>query len=368
MKEENKRFNIELEVVTPLCVGAGNDNEWVKGADYVQKDGKVYVLDLKHAYELGIDVERLSQLFLNSDEHGICSLFGSKLEQVSKYIFTSPANCSNPIKTFLRSQLHDAPLVAGSSIKGAIRSALFKAYRPSLEEKPNLKNSGKEDKDVFGGIQDNFMKFIQVGDIEMSRTELVNTKIFNLNGSAKDWSGGWKHSGGRNGQTTNQFRPTGFNTLYECVSKGEKGFGTITFADYASVRPIDEMRKKTLWNGELKELFRIINDATYGYLVKEQEFFEEFPADKSEELIDCVDGLLKLIPQDDSYCLMKMSAGAGFHSITGDWQFDEYIDEPGFWPMNDRRNAGKKKYKSRKIAITKEGLKLMGFVLLRKLP
>ena len=53
---ENKRYNIELEVVTPLCVGAGGENDWVRGADYVQKGGKVYVIDLKRVYnEIGKD-------------------------------------------------------------------------------------------------------------------------------------------------------------------------------------------------------------------------------------------------------------------------------------------------------------------------
>ncbi len=44
-----------------------------------------------------------------------------------------------------------------------------------------------------------------------------------------------------------------------------------------------------------------------------------------------------------------MSAGSGFHSITGDWQYTDYASQPGIW--QDNRNAGKKKYKSRKIAI-----------------
>jgi hypothetical protein len=62
---------------------------------------------------------------------------------------------------------------------------------------------------------------------------------------------------------------------------------------------------------------------------------------------------------------MKMSAGVGFHSITGDWLYDDYCDEPGLWPADDRRNAGKKRYKSRKIAEYDNHLQLMGFVILR---
>ena len=71
-----------------------------------------------------------------------------------------------------------------------------------------------------------------------------------------------------------------------------------------------------------------------------------------------------MIPADGSSCLLKMSAGVGFHSITGDWQFNDY-DETGQW--TDFRNAGKKKYKSRKIVEYNHRLQLMGFVRLRTL-
>jgi hypothetical protein len=61
---------------------------------------------------------------------------------------------------------------------------------------------------------------------------------------------------------------------------------------------------------------------------------------------------------------MKMSAGVGFHSITGDWQYGDY-DKTKFW--TDGRHAGKKKYKSRKIAEYNHRLQLMGFVRLHAL-
>ena len=64
---EDKKYAIELEVVTPLSVGAGNDNDWMRGIDFVQKNGKVYVLDMRKVAEEGVDVDRLTTLFENSD-------------------------------------------------------------------------------------------------------------------------------------------------------------------------------------------------------------------------------------------------------------------------------------------------------------
>ena len=358
---EDKKYPIELEVITPLSVGAGNDNEWMRGIDYVQKDGKVYVLDIQKASVQGIDIDRLTSLFLNSNEAGICKLLGDKLKSVSRYIFNSPVSTTNSIKAFLRTQLYGKPVVAGSSIKGSVRSALFNYLRDN-------ENTNEE---VFGNMKDgtDLMRFIRIADVEMPSTALVNTKLFNLRKEGSEWSGGWKH--GMN-ETTGQFKPNGFNTLYECVTPGKKGIGTIILAggEYELMernvgKPISHsQKKKELLGGDLRVLFRAVNSVTKDYLRKEKAFFENYPVERSDELIDCINTLLDMIPADGSSCLLKMSAGVGFHSITGDWQYDDY-SQTGLW--NDYKNAGKKKYKSRKTAEFNSHLQLMGFVRLTAL-
>lgn len=364
---EDKKYPIELEAITPLAVGAGNEKEWVKGIDFVQKEGKIYVLDLQKAMTLGIDVGRLSTLFLNYDEKGIIQLIGNQLENISKYIFNSPIRTDNNIKSFLRTQFFDKPVVAGSSLKGSIRSALFK----------HLRTNEKRNEDVFGTMRDgtDFMRFIRVSDIEMPSTILVNSKIFNLHGHGKDWQGGWKH-GKTNKEgdsfTTGQYSPQGFNTLYECVEPGQKGLGSITLAanaynllehsGYVNITHAES--KRALIHAPINELFKAINKVTVAYLKKEKAFIEKYPAQRTDEIVTHIDYLLNLIPTDGSFCILKMSAGVGFHSITGDWQFDDY-DNTDYW--EEGRNSGKKKYKSRKIAEYNGNLQLMGFVKLRPL-
>ena len=363
---EDKKYPIELEVITPLCVGAGNDNDWVKGIDFVQKGGKVYVIDMQKAVAHGVPIDQLTNLFLKHDEAGISLLLGNQIEQLSKYVFDAPARTDNNIKTFLRTQLYNKPLVAGSSIKGSVRSALFNYLRTNEEK----------NEEVFGTMKDgtDFMRFIHIGDIEMPSTILVNSKIFNLRKDNGTWYGGWKHRGTFNGDshTDNNYHPEGFNTLYECVAPGCKGFGNISLAAHVfslleenGVKQITHKdKKKTLLNEPISSLFKIINDVTSEYLIKERDFFSKHETERSEEIIDCIDSLLEKIPSDGSCCLLKMSAGVGFHSITGDWQFNDY-NETGLW--TDNRNYGKKKYKSRKIAEYMHRLQLMGFVRLRAL-
>ena len=358
---EDKRYPIELEVITPLSVGAGNDNEWVKGLDFVQKEGKVYVIDMQKVAAAGVDVEALTALFLKSDDLGISQLLGGKIGELSRYVFDLPAKTDNNIKTFLRTQFYDKPLVVGSSIKGSIRSALFNYLR--MDEQKN--------EEVFGNMKDgtDFMRFIRIGDVEMPSTVLVNTKLFNLRKGGEEWLGGWKQLMNK---TIGDYNPVGFNTLYECVAPGEKGLGNISLAvnafslleEFGNVRSSYASKKRKLLNEPINCLFQVINDVTKAYLQKELAFFQKYDAERSDEVLSCIESLLSMIPSDGSSCLMKMSAGVGFHSITGDWQYDDY-DKTKLW--TDGRHAGKKKYKSRKIAEYNHRLQLMGFVCLHAL-
>lgn len=358
---EDNRYPIELEVITPLSVGAGNDNDWIKGLDFVQKDDKVYVIDMLKAASAGVDVEMLTQLFLKSDHAGISQLLGSKIGELSRYVFDLPARTDNNIKTFLRTQFFDKPVVAGSSIKGSVRSALFNYLRTNEEK----------NEEVFGTMKDgtDFMRFIRIGDVEMPSTVLVNTKLFNLRKEGDEWQGGWKHLMNK---STGSYEAVGFNTLYECVAPGNKGLGNITLAAnafsllelYGQVRLPYADKKRAVLNEPISHLFQSINHVTQEYLLKERSFFQKYDAERSDEVLDCIDLLLSMIPDDGSCCLLKMSAGVGFHSITGDWQFDDY-DKTKFW--TEGRNAGKKKYKSRKIVEYDQRLQLMGFVRLRAL-
>lgn len=384
----DKRYKIGLEVITPLHVGTGNEHDWIRGADFAQKDGKVFVIDIRKAIEKGIDV---SNLFVTNDQrtrNGLEVIDSRRLESIAKYIFISPQSTNNEIKTCLRNQFLGTPVVAGSSIKGAIRSALFKHLGEN--ELKQQKNKQQKDnqlvKDVFGDMNEgtDFMRFIRISDIEIPKdnkfinpdTILVNTKLFNLQNNEPDkkWHGGWKNG---KSETTRDFHPDEFNTLYECIKPGRKGDGAIILGRSAFdllVKKRKEIsyadKKKGVVNYEINELFKVINKATKEYLEKEEAFFDKYnEADHADLIIESIKELKALIPDENadtgSYCLLKMSAGVGFHAITGNWVYDNFIDTG--------TDNGKKNKKSRKIAIYKgnnpkpylTGYELMGFVKLR---
>lgn len=377
----NKKYDIKLEILTPLSIGAGAEKDWARGVDFVEKEGKVYKLNLRKIIQSGIDVSKLTSCIEKKDTRGLQLLIGNKLQLVSDSVLNSPISSpiSNDIKAFIKNQLSNNPIIPGSSLKGSIRSILFHY----------LRDRERDDKEVFGSSTDGdeFMRFIKIADTKFADTQLVNTKIFNLQGHGNNWQGGWKHEQ-REGTSSN-FRPVGFNTVYETLIPHQMGYSSIMFSKaYLSVdwtkfylqlkkkatkekelSRIESLEKKVLQKksiikdeNSLKSLFFIVNAHTRAYLEREKEFFEKYnQAEKTQEIISSIDYLLAQIPTDNSCCILKMSAGSGFHSITGDWQYDDYT-KTGVWDDTRNRNCGKQKYKSRKIAVWDNHFDLMGFV------
>ena len=326
METINKKYDLKIEVLTPLSIGAGAGKDWVRGVDFVVNKRKIYKLNLKKIVKEGVNIDRLTSLFASKNEKGIINLITEpKLEKVSDFVMPLPADSPNDIKAFVKNQLTGKPILAGSSLKGAIRSILF----------DYLRDSELDAKQVFGSSVkgDEFMRFIKISDAEFDGTSLVNTKIFNLQ-RKRDWVGGWKHGGRETGDT---FKSNGFNTIYECLKPSQSGFASIMLSlsqfDKIGNHSYNEEKRGILSN----DLFKVINNHTKEYLEKEKAFFENYSADKTDLIIESIDKLLNLIPSDDnSYCILKMSAGSGFHSITGDWQFEDYsIDS-----ITLKRNGG----------------------------
>lgn len=359
----NNKYNLEIEVLTPLSIGAGAEKDWVRGVDFVVDNGKLYRLNLKKMVANGVKVEELTTYFSQKDEVGLKSKLKSKLNAVSDFSMTFPVESDNDVKAFVKNQLHGKPVLVGSSLKGAIRSVLFQY----------LGGDSKDGKEVFGSstVGDEFMRFIKISDAEFDSTELVNTKIFNLRKSDQEWLGGWKQD---TSTTKESFSNTGFNTLYESLMPKQKGCALLMMSEtlYDSFeknkkRHIMTEKKRPILNNDTNALFAIINNHTKDYLKKERTFFEKYSTDKTDEIVKSINALLQQIPDDNSYCILKMSAGSGFHSITGDWQFDDYSINGLDTSKKVSRGLfnGDKSAKSRKIAIWDGNYSLMGFVKLR---
>lgn len=387
MEGINKKYNLEIEVLTPLSIGAGAEKDWVRGVDFVVTEGKLYKFNMRKMVQNGIKPEELSSYFASKDEKGLMAKLAGKLENVCDAIIPLPVTSVNDVKSFVKNQLTGKPILVGSSLKGAIRSILLDSIATKKEIDAAIDKAKKEHKPfesfLFGSSTkgDEFMRFMKFSDAEFEETSLVNTKIFNLRKPNNEWLGGWKHKQtDRDGNsfTNGTFDPIGFNTLYECLMPQQKGYATLMmsssvydlFEEKATPHILSSKKRPVLHN-DVSTLFGIINEHTRVYLRKEKVFFIKYPTDRTDNIIASIDALLQQIPSDNSYCILKMSAGSGFHSITGDWQFKaSYVDG-----RFDRKRAnkevlsepGKVMPKSRKIAIWEDNFSLMGFVKLTAL-
>lgn len=363
-KELNKKYFIEIEVISPVCIGAGADKDWKKNLDFIVQKGKVYKLNLRKMLrpDSGIAPDKLSSFLQNKDEKGIWGLLESKINDVSEAVFDVSTLPENGIKCCVKNELFGKPIIPGSSLKGAIRSILFK----------ELKDKGKnEEKEVFGDSNEGseFMRFIKISDVEFDKTGLVNTKIFNLRSlGGTRLGGGWKHNSHETGEN---FKPNGFNTFYEALMPGEKACGSLMLSEnlfdlFGEKKQVKGGDKRKILN--IDNLFTLINHHTAEYLKKEQDFFEKYCIDKTEEICEALYDIRNQIEQlPASSCILKMAVGSGFHAITGDWMFDDFsIDEI---KSNGKQSRGcfqgKDSAKSRKVAIWKDRFSLMGFIKLR---
>lgn len=373
MEYLNKKYNVTAQVLTPLSIGQGNEKDWVYGVDFLTKSDEngqpwLYHLNIAKMIEAGVDIDRLSQLFADGRAKEIDTLIGNKLSRVRDFQLPLPIATvqalTNPIKTFLRNPLTNRPVLAGSSLKGAIRSVLF-SY---------LRTNEQDNAAVFGKMQDgsDFMRFIRIGDFEFEKTCLVNTKIYNLHRpNGEQWQGGWKHAGQH---TDTHFNAEGFNTIYECLPPDATANGNIMFADTLfekiTNQPLKEKKQKIMSSDTdiASKLCDIINQHTLAYLDKEISFFDkyeegEYSTNIFNSLADIEEECGRIQEEEPNTCILKMSAGAGFHSITGDWQFNDYTEESGL-------HLGQGKYhgqlpKSRKIAVSgSKAFSPMGFIKL----
>ncbi len=356
-KLANYKHNIKVEILTPLSVGGSGENNWKQDVDYIIKDNKLYHFSLKKMIDCGIKPEAIANIYANNKP--VSTLIAeNKLEKICDKVFPCSVHQATDVKNIIRNQLTGKPIIPGSSLKGAIRSALLhQMYKSDPNE--HMKEST-----YFGELKygEDFMRYIKVADIEFADTQLVNTKIYNLRKVGNEWEGGWKHD---RYKTNDSFQSIGFNILYECLTPSMSSIGSIAISNSDTFKQgvNTELKNNILKEKGILELFKQINQSTKDYLLAEKVFFETYDnGEGSEEIIDSIYELINSIPEDNSYCILKMSAGCGFHSITGNWQYADFT-KTGIWDTPRNQNThNKHKYKSRKIADYKENLTLMGFV------
>lgn len=361
----------EVEIITPTHIGGAAENHWQNGMDFVVRDNKTWILDFKKLSE-EISIDKLTLAFTRSDRTvSLDNLINNgTLNKVFSKKFEYNAG-SSEIKRQIFNGFDGKPYIPGSSIKGAVSSILMNYF----SKKTNFDKRNDPREKILGNHENSIMRFFQFTDVQFENTFLINTKIFNLQkNNLKTWEGGWKHG---KDNTTQIFNTTAFTTVYETLQLSQKSNMMLSFKLkaieqlYLDARKVDSKTKTPpthtsawLTNNPTAELCKIINKHTIAFLEKEIKFYEKYKFDtQSKNIFENIVNLKEKVAKLDSTkeCILRLAAGSGFHSITGDWQYDDYI-ETG--EHIGGRNDGKRKYKSRKLAFENGVFQPMGFIKL----
>lgn len=316
---------IHIEAITPVHIGSGN--LLAPNTDYIarrNKEGEIYIRIL--------DEKKILQLIGEENVQNWVSCIERKedcAEMVKRYAPTSMLNdfTTRRMQLFsktiastdtLKETLHDGmgrPYIPGSSIKGAIRTAILSelAKEENGLEKLSVNKKGKPDGDIlerklFGNdAKSDIFRFLQIGDAYFEQgTEIALRLEMKLNVSHEE-------SVECNGQkpqlaeaigasATSSFRMKIDDRLYrQCKAAGHSGL--------RSMPP-------SLTSEE--HLFKTINSHTIELLQTEIEIWEEY--DGADTYIRNIKDILQIAKAcDKNSCVLRTGHASGWRFITGAW-------------------------------------------------
>ncbi len=232
-------------------------------------------------------------------------------------------------------------MIPGSSIKGAIRTAIFLKIiwkdeifnnianifdlsKKTKSEKPQYKINDKILLEkALGEIQLNLMKFLRVGDALFEKTTLCEVNIANKKGA--DW----------------QFNVKGKpNTIQqvECISANQSA--TCRIQVPGEIELLKHIEKQNKLTNKIKEkyptqhlkyldqsLFKVLNNHTLRLLENEINLIKQYDDDILESYVTQLNTLHKTIKQaGENECYLRIGFATGYLNMTGDWLEENFVN------------------------------------------
>lgn len=301
---------IKIETITPVHIGSGNMLK--NNNDFVVENGYIHIIDPAKILQL-IGEENLSS-WVAIIERG-----GSQKEYVKSKTGATPDKYSlRKIESFcdvkggdtLKECMHNGmglPYIPGSSIKGAIRTAILATLASREQGLETLVkdqdhkgkvNSKQIEARFFGGPPNkDLFRFLQVGDAYFVKgSEVAIRMVMGLNITQQS------------DMQTNK-KPQIVETIWE----GEESELRIKITDTEGRLP-NEIRT-------IKSLFKLINDHTRKLLQTEIEFWEKQGKNGAEEYIERIKDILAEVKycNAEKECILRIGHASGWRFITGAW-------------------------------------------------
>lgn len=362
---------INIKTLTSVHIGSGDLLQY--GIDFVrdeyQGNEMIALVDLRKAAQL--IGERNIQHWVAAIEKGeatdkIVKRFSpnSTMADYSKRMILQWADV-RPTDS-MKEQIHDGrgvPYIPGSSIKGAIRTAVLASLAkdlPDLEDK--LKNrfgrvtAELVESELFGrNPNEDIFRFLQVGDAYFGKNYEVAVRMVNIN--ERRHKNFWDESKPQlieaiGPEDTSEFQLKLNKAGYELASKERK------------VHRLPDCM------ASIPSLFDSINAHTQQLLVGEKEYWQE-REDKDDkgkvaDYLDRIDEILSVARhcENSKECVLRIGHGSGWRFITGAWT--EGLDSftTVVVPASRPRNHQYEEYNFPKTRRVDDQCELLGFVKL----
>ena len=363
---------IKIETLTSVHVGSGEVLQY--GADFIQGNYQENdVLALIDLHKMASLIGRQNIPFwVAAIENGdstikIIKRFApnSSMEDYSKRMILLWADEIKSSDT-LKEQIHDGrgiPYIPGSSIKGAIRTAILASLANDLYGLENkLKNkigrvtAEQVESELFGSNPNkDVFRFLQVGDAYFGKNYEVALRMVNINerGRRSFWDT-------KNSQLIEAIGP-------EDSSEFQLRLNMTGYHLSNKEGKVQDIPKNML---SLPLLFETINAHTIHLLSTEVEYWEERESYDEEgkvtDYLDRINDLLSMANQcvKGRECVLRLGHGSGWRFITGAWteNCDNFASlvTPASRPKNDVY----KQFDFPKTRRVDDQCELLGFVKL----
>lgn len=338
---KDAKHTIKMELITPVHIG--NDNFLQNIFDFIIENDNIYLIDTQKVFEkIGYDEKQIQTLVAGVERgESLKHIFPGRitnLEDVSKRIIPITCNISEKGATTLKECLHDGRGIAyipGSSIKGAIRSAIMGTL---AQEQRGGKPKDCE-KAVFGkDPYCDFMRFMQVSDAYFFENCEIATKSTSLNI-----------------QETKQLLDNTLEQLTECVEPGNETTFTIKISANRNRTAVQEVKwNKSYWKdnmpmpmkslpaqvSDIENLFKTINAHTLRLINEDIDFWNNFyntdwekymrdfslqDENNLKNYINALIGIRREIKNsiEGEECVLRIGYASGWKFMTGSWITDK---------------------------------------------
>lgn len=361
---------IHIETLTAVHIGSGET--FLYGTDIVkgkyQGDEMLALVDLRKLVKMigTKNIYALSSAIGKGDTtESVVKRFVPNAE-ISDYakrmiLLRSDVNSNDTLKE----QIHDGrgvPYIPGSSIKGAIRTAVMASLAQDLPdlnnklENKSVKNLARQvGSELFGkSPQEDVFRFLQVGDAFFEQKYEVAIKMVSINEREK--KGFWDDSKSQ---------------LVAAICPGDTSEFQIRFNEIGHQLAYCNKKVKELPYAlrSVSSLFETINAHTVHLLETEMEYWKKRElfddSEKVSEYLDKIEDMMEIAKQctKGRECVLRVGYGSGWRFITGAWT-EGLNDFKSIVDLARRNNKNYENYDFPKTRRVDDQCELLGFVKL----